>query len=229
MNNQPDIENVKPLIMEMLTCEHSCEGVHKDVNGGVIPRGLWLEKLDNESEDICIVVGINPGKAKRKKNGEGEIDHYERNKVNFDTYAKFQKRLHDDEKFVYHHNLEKLAKAMKLGYILWTNLCKCENKETGKLPPIQTFRKCTNKFFRKEMNLFKEAMIIASGNQPFEITSYLFPDNFVVGVPHASGSYSKRLFEKLFDKDELRKEYADKINENKDMENEYKCIKLYPK
>lgn len=229
MNDQPDIELVKPLIIEMINCKQKCEGIHKDPNGGVIPRGLWLEKLDNESEKICIIVGINPGKARRKKNGEGEIDYYEKNKVNFDTYAKFQKRLHD-EKFVFHNNLEKLAKTMKFGYILWTNLCKCENIKTGKLPPIQTFRKCANKFFRKEIeiNLFEKATIIASGKQPFEIISYMCPDKFVVGVPHASGSYSKQLFDELFDENKLKKEYEDKIEKEKDTENEYKCVKLYP-
>lgn len=54
-------------------------------------------------------------------------------------------------------------------------------------PPIQTFRNCSNKYLRKEIELVPTWPIIAVGKEAHKVLSYLYPKRSILGVPHPTG------------------------------------------
>jgi len=90
-------------------------------------------------------------------------------------------------------------------------------------------RMCINRYLKRELNAVKETVgtevpIIALGNITYQVLCLLFPDFFVVGVPHPTGSYGH--FSKLTKNKNviLAKQ---KIREAK--RKGKNCIKIFPR
>lgn len=180
----------------MFSCKLKCKGIRNEPEKGSIPRLLFLENPEGLKEPTCIIVGINPGSLKEDERSD-YLQAYEQKKLTY-GYVKgiFEKKIKEAE---YYKSLRKLVKELGLGRaILWTELCKCENK-TKRKPPLQTFRMCMKNFLREELELFPKTPIIVAGKQAFEVLSCMFPDRFVIGVPHPTGKYSNSKFDQLFD------------------------------
>lgn len=194
----------------------------------IIPRSLWLEESKKESDETCIIIGINPGKLSKKEN---EIYSLNNGKSLFEKYEEFYVGLPNtkEKDHPYYHRLKRLAE--KLGYenILWSNLCKCENNGK-KLPPPSTINTCMNKYFQEEMRIFPKAPIIAAHSLVNKKVRKLYPDNLIYWVPHPTGRGSRHLFSRLFEKDnnkKLKKEYIDKLEKFNKIKNG-KHIKIFP-
>lgn len=247
-------DNVNNIIKSLLKCRFQCEGIHmvlnekKEIKDGIIPRSLWLDESNEPSSKTCIILGINPGKAPKEERKEY---------TNYENIDKLQSKYNDfynnltketanqlmnlfNKREETHKKSEKGKKhnyfirsknlANKLGYenILWSNLCKCQN--SGKeLPPVQTFRTCMNLFLREEMKLFHDVLIIAAGNKAYEIVSYMFPNRFVIGIPHPTGNFP--FFSHLFEDNTmktLRREYVDLVKEKVDKNSKPNSILFNP-
>lgn len=173
---------IKKIRKEIVYCDLNCEGINKNIKKGIIPRGLYLQKRKGKHK--CIVVGINPGKCRKKQK-----DFFLENIKFLDKAAQkyFDK---------YSTNVPYFKKARDLisilgydGDILWTNLAKCECLGKNGILPIQTLRICINKYLKKEIKSFKVGVIFALGNDAFQFCSLSFPEHFIIGLPHPTGSY----------------------------------------
>jgi hypothetical protein len=111
------------------------------------------------------------------------------------------------------------------GNILWTDLAKCECLgENGRLP-IQTLRVCINRFLRKEIEVFKCSTVFALGNVAFDFCALSFPNHFIVGLPHPSGSFGDfvRLQKSVLSKPNY---FINNISKIKDKHGNYRAIHL---
>jgi hypothetical protein len=211
----------------LVHCKLDCEGIRNEPKAGVLPRCLILEKDEEPAsasvEPDCIVVGINPGIS-----GKREREFYRHNDV---SYAILKRYFFDGTRPLYKRRyfkkLRDFAREVGLGKsILWTDLCKCESKKKGKLPPLQTFRTCVRSFLKCEIELFPDAPIIAVGNQAYHAFCYMFPERFIMGIPHPTGSYGN--FSRLFENGKLMAKYRRRVRRIKDKHGEANCVKIFP-
>lgn len=191
-------KKIKCIGKDLVICENFCEGILNEPKKGVLPRCLFLE-IDKRNIDSngVVFVGINPGKT---KNNEDQF--YINNGVNYESLVTYwNKRI---KKVSYYQRLKNLATQLGFdGPILWTELVKCENS-SGNLPPLQTFRTCTNKYLRRELlSIPEEWFIFAIGRETYTALSYLYPERTIIGVPHPTNSRGN--FRWLFDKDSILK------------------------
>jgi len=128
----------------------------------------------------------------------------------------------------YFSKLRGFAREIGLGnVILWTDLCKCENETKRKMPHTQTFRTCARNFLEEEVNLFPETPIIGVGDKSYHAFCYMFPQRFIMGVPHPTGSYGN--FSRLFDdRGKLKKQYKRKAEITKDKQGYPNSIRIFP-
>ena len=200
---------------ELARCSKKCKGIANRPDEGIIPRCLIVE-----NEPIAVVIaGINPGKCNRKER-EYYLGRqgYTTIKDHWDVRIKGLK---------YYAALRKLSK--ELGYgdgILWTELVKCENDRNDVAPPLQTFRVCIKNYLERELKAVPEVPIMAVGNKVFEALSYRFPDRFIIGVPHPTGSYGH--FSKLFENGRLKEKYVKAAKESQDDYGNRNSVKLFP-
>ena len=203
---------------KLVKCNLNCEGINNNPKEGIIPRCLILEKRNGTNK--CIVVGLNPGKCKKR-----ERDYYLSRGIKYKSIVSY----------FFESNLNKIAYfkrtrdlITKLGFdgdILWTDLVKCERSDKNGKIPVQTLRVCINRFLREEINLFKCSTIFALGNDVFYFCALSFPNHFIVGIPHPTGSRGH--FLKLNKRITLNPNYfIDKISDRKDNNGNYRAIHL---
>jgi len=213
--------NINQIGQCLVSCALNCDGIRNEPKNGIIPRCLYFENPKDLKEPDCIIVGINPGISKKR-----EREYYKKNGASYEV----MKRYFEEKilKVRYFKKLRDFAKGIGLGKaILWTELCKCENKIKGKPPPLQTFRTCVKNFLQEELRLFPKTPLIAVGNQVFQALSYMFPDRFIIGVPHPTGSYGN--FARLFDeKGKLREKYKKMAKMTKDKHGNANSVKIFP-
>ena len=171
--------------------------IESDFTKGRIPRCLYFE--ENRKGKPVIIVGMNPGRA------SDEERRYFKNQIhqNYEASVKF---WHAKRKN-YHGFYGPLRELMDLsqikGPILWTELVKCQSKAPLRKPLVNTIRYGISQYLDKEISLFpKTTIIIAVGNEAYNLLSYVYPDRKVVGVPHPSpgsimGNYAYRLKGKI--------------------------------
>lgn len=206
----------------LVSCRLNCDGIQNKPRKGILPRCLLLENPNNLKEPDCIIVGINPGIS-----NEREREYYKNNGPSYDALKRYFFDYGKICKRKYYEKLRGFAKEIGFGNaILWTDLCKCENRTKRKPPPLQTFRTCVKHFLQGELDLFPGAPIIAVGNQAFQALSYMFPLRFIIGVPHPTGSYGN--FSQLFKKGRLKAKYKEMAKMNKDKHGNANSVKLFP-
>ena len=216
MNMDKLEESVRQLGEKLVKCNLKCDGIKNDPNKFYIPRYVFLEKRDGHK--TCIVVGLNPGKCP-----QDERDYYRKNGIKYDSIeGYFQENL---QKPYFKRTRDLITGLGFEGDILWTNLAKCECKDQNGELPVQTLRVCINRFLRHEIELLSSSTIFALGNVSFNFCALRFPNHFVVGIPHPTGSHGN--FHQLntrIQKDLSR--FKKIVTENKDGLGNYKAIKL---
>jgi len=173
---------------EILNCSLRCRAVLNDREKGIIPRGLIFED-DGSGKPECIIVGINPGNAREKEM------QYVRENPTYEEWVNYWYKNFRNIK--YYKGSRVLANNLlgSKGSILWTELCKCEkSKEERKPLPISTLVTCMKRFLDREISLADEFSgkgipIIALGRRTFEALCFRYPEHFIIGVPHPTGSY----------------------------------------
>ena len=203
---------------KLVKCDMHCDGIKKDPQKGIIPRCLIVET--RAGKGVSIIVGLNPGKCK-----EEEKDYYLSRGIKFASIAGYftNSNLHDRP---YFKRMRILISALGFkGDILWTNLAKCECSGKNGDVPMQTLRVCINSFLRKEIDVFRSSTIFALGNRAFEFCALSFPEHFIVGIPHPTGSHGD--FVHLQEKITVSPApYLVAIAERKDTNSNYRAIRL---
>jgi hypothetical protein len=181
--------------------ENPCKGIHYDRSKGVIPRCLFLEEREATStEEITVVIGLNPGKArvKEKKALANETD-----------YQKV--RDYFDEEYLSHPFYRRATALVNgLGFkgpILWTEIAKCEGSGIWR----ETMVFCASHYLVKEIALakkhFTKVRFIVLSQTAFNPLIFLLNTDKVMGVPHPTGAYGSK-FSGMFDKDwKLNKDF----------------------
>lgn len=209
---------INELEKKLIKCNLNCEGVNNNPKKGIIPRCLVQE--NRKGKNNCIVVGLNPGKSKSK-----ERQYYLADGIKFDSFPKYF-----FESNIYNRPYFKRARDLitQLGFdgnILWTDLAKCECSGKNGRVPIQTLRVCINRFLRKEIGVFKCSTVFALGNVAFDFCALSFPNHFIVGLPHPSGSFGN--FSKLKKRVTSNpRRFAKNISEIKDKSGNYRAVHL---
>lgn len=209
---------IKKLGEELIKCRLNCEGINNNPKLGIIPRCLILEKRQGKKN--CIVIGLNPGKCRQE-----ERDYFLEKGLKYDSIPGyfFEKNLNNRAYFKRTRDI--LTVLGFDGDILWTDLVKCECIGENGTIPIQTMRVCINKFLRQEINIFKSSNIFALGNQVFDFCALSFPNHFIVGIPHPTGSHGDfNDFKKNVLNDPAR--FIRAIKEEKDGTDNYRAVHL---
>jgi len=206
---------------ELVGCNYKCEGIINEPVKGIIPRGLILENEGRNGEKGVIVVGLNPGKSNKKGTNEKKL--YLDNYCTYESTLKYWRTV---KNVVYFKRIRELIDLFGFdGPIIWTELVKCECKEGVRTIPIQTLRTCFNKYLKKEIKKYPNYTIIANGRESFRFCALSFPNNFIIGVPHSSGSYGD-FVNLLKDVKKNTNKYMNIISKNKDKNNMIKALFL---
>lgn len=212
--------DINELGKKLVSCKLSCEGILNDSAKGIIPRCLNFE--ERGSGKGAIVVGLNPGKG--KLNDKERAFYINHNNSYTATREYWAKALYDHP---YHKRTRKILSEFEYnGDILWTELVKCECSGENGILPISTMRICINRFLKKEIEeIFPNYTIFALGNKAFDFCALSFPNHFVVGLPHPTGSYG--MFPKLCNRViENKQKYIDILSNTIDNNGNYRAIKL---
>ena len=172
---------------DVTNCPRRCRGIVKELGRGIIPRGLILED-DGSGRLGCVIVGINPGNAKEKERNHFRNCYIEKAPL-YECYCHFWEEKLKNAR--YYSNLRDLARRLGFkGAILWTEVCKCErDKRRYRVVPIQTLVTCMESFLKRELEAVNSNVpIIAASNIAYQALCYSFPDRFIIGVPHPTGS-----------------------------------------
>ena len=189
---------------ELVSCKHTCEGIHRDPSLGILPRGLILEFEKREGLG-AIIAGLNPGTGKEEEN-----QRYLKNNCTYQTVQDFwHEQIYGIK---YYANLRMFASNIHCtGPILWTDIAKCEKASQSDRISFsthpQTFRLCSSIFLKREIKLCPAGWpIVAVGRDAFTALSFLFPEKQVIGIPHPTGAYAAfyRMFENKVLKDSVK-------------------------
>jgi len=211
-------QKVKSIGNELVNCQNHCDGIQNNPEDGILRRCLIFE--GRIGANGAIVVGLNPGKAKKSEqtfllehnNTYEAVETYWTQKIkNFQYYKKIE---------------ELLAKLGFDGSILWTELVKCQCSEENGIIPIQTMRTCINTYLKREIELFPNYAIFGIGNQAFDFCSLSFPNHFIIGIPHPTGSYGNfsRLMKNI---DKNKQKYIEKIADKRDKNDRYMALRIF--
>lgn len=200
---------------ELVKCNYGCKGIINDPKKGIIPRCLILE--EGNGKENCIVVGLNPGGSNEK-----ERKYYLENGISYSSVKDYFK----EKNWAYFKWTREVLKSLGFdGDILWTDLAKCEAIKRGEVPN-QTLRVCINKFLIREVEAFKSSTIFALGNEAFNYCSLSFPEHFVVGIPHPTGSHNSGFNKFKKDLEKNPASFKKEISKRKDAQSNYRAIKL---
>lgn len=168
-------------VMNCNNTEKDCPAIWKDNTEGIVPRGFYF----GSPKIKFLVVIKNPGHPMTRDENRRYIG--KKGKELLDSYRKFQReyyfKIMKDENArefkarsnVFHKNLFRyLGKILDVpkveiyNHVAHTNLVKCNTKDEHAKIPKETIRKCFDKFFREELQLFKPKVILACGNEVFK-------------------------------------------------------------
>jgi len=179
---QLDNKMLSKLGANLVNCELRCGGITNDPESGIIPRGLIHEP--REGSNSCIVIGLNPGKCNIE-----ERKYYLKHGIQYESLKKY---FFDDSNLHDHPYFRKTRDLLNLlgfdGNILWTDIAKCECSGKNGTVPVQTFRVCIDRFLRQEIKQCVYSTIFALGKTAYNFCALSFPDRYVVGIPHPTGS-----------------------------------------
>ena len=182
--------SIYKLAEETIHCPRKCEGVFSDVNGGILPRGLYFEER-NENKIGCSIIGINPGSA-----CEAEKRSY-----NAATTYKEMDALWNDriKSFSYFRRAVNVADNLGItGSIIWTDLVKCTSSQGTKTIPEQTFRNCSDLFLKRELDLIPlNWPIFALGRVTYSRLKKSQLDRAIIGIYHPYSAYNSGYFKKM--------------------------------
>jgi len=185
------ITKISQLGNELVNCNLNCSGISNNIQNGILPRCLYLETNNRYETNGCVVVGINPGRG-----SNFERDYYLNNGTSYQTILNFWNQ-HGRNHLYYRYLTDFVNLAGYRGPILWTELAKCESNTNTAIPPLQTFRTCTNNFLRRELeSVPNDWPLIAIGRETYSAISYLYPTKSVLGLPHPTSS--RGFFNRLF-------------------------------
>lgn len=189
---------IEQIGQRLVRCERHCDGIVCNRSTGQIPRCHFFKTEGRDrARRGAIVVGLNPGPAT-----ERERKYYLDNDCSYEAVKCW---MHDYGLGHRHYkSLRRLLDALELtGPILWTELAKCENAPSIKVPPLQTFRNCTAEYLQHEIEcLPSDWPLFGIGREAYQGLAYRFPLHTVIGVPHPA---SWGQFAALFDKGLLQK------------------------
>lgn len=203
---------------KLVRCKYCCEGITNKPSKGIVPRCLIFE--GRIGKDGAIVVGLNPGKAK-----ENEQSYYLKNNNTYNAVEDYW-----ENKIQHHQYYKKIRELLsKFGFegsILWTELVKCECSGENGVIPIQTMRTCINTYLKSEIELFPDYTIFGVGNTAFEFCALSFPNHFIIGIPHPTGSFGN--FTRLINNIQVdRQKYLDKLSNKKDRNERHRALKVF--
>lgn len=202
----------------LVKCNLNCEGVNNCSKLGIIPRGLIQES--RKGKKSCIVVGLNPGKC-----SDSERQYYLTKGIKFSSISGYFFETSLNQRPYFKRTRDLITFLGFDGKILWTDLAKCECLGKNGKVPIQTLRVCIDKFLRKEIEFFSCSTIFALGNDAFIFCALSFPNHFIVGLPHPSGSYGN--FINLKKRIESNpKYYINDISKTKDHKGNFRAVHL---
>ncbi len=210
--------NVDSIGNKLVRCEFCCEAINNKPDKGIIPRCLIFE--EKNSGNGAIIVGLNPGKAK-----QNEQEHYLKNKNTYKAVKDYW--ANNIQHHQYYKKIRELLSCFGFnGSILWTELVKCECSGENGVIPIQTMRTCINEYLKKEIELFPDYTIFGVGNTAFEFCALSFPNHFIIGIPHPTGSFGN--FTRLMNNiKENKQSYLDKIFDKKDRNKKHRALKIF--
>jgi len=180
------VKGISNIGNKLVKCKETCAGICNDPQNGIIPRCLYLEYLNRNQYNGCVIVGINPGRT-----NNSEKSYYLKNGISYNTIVNFFEK---PGRYKYGHPYYRYLRIFVdlIGYegpILWTELVKCENDTSTNFPPLQTFRHCTHRYLSKELDLIpSDWPLIAIGREAHKALSYLYPTRSVLGIPHPTSS-----------------------------------------
>ena len=184
----------------MVACDYKCADISCEQSNGRLPRCLILESAERPGGSGCVMVGINPGRAK-----PAEIAYYKKVGATYEAIVQYwQDHIRS---LPYYERLRRLTKAFNLnGPILWTELAKCENATSTKYAPLNALRACTGEFLTDELKAIPlEWPLFGISRETYKALAYLYPDRTVIGVPHPTSSFGKQ-FSRLLQLDLESKE-----------------------
>jgi hypothetical protein len=189
-------KKIRRIGKKMVKCRKQCKGVTHNLKEGIIPRCLWFDTYKKKNNKGCIVVGINPGIPKNK-----DAQLFFKNEVTlYDKQVKWLKNLtypYKGTSNYYTKLVNFIRKLLKIkGPILWTELVKCQLKRKGGKLLKDTIRICMKKFLKKELEIIpRKWPIIAIGSKSYQ--EIQDSNHLVIGIPHSTGPYANKLFDKL--------------------------------
>jgi len=197
MQRHAQLANAIYAIGEMaIACPLHCEGIVNDPSTGTLPRSLILELDGRSQEGGSAVLGINPGHGR-----EVEKSYYLDHGNTYESLLQFWK-IRQEKPHPYHLRTKRFLTDIGLdGPILWTELAKCESSALFRgMLPLQTIRTCIDRYLMQEIApVPHEWPIVALGRKPFELSTMLFRDRRVLGIPHPTGSRGN--FDHLLDEE----------------------------
>lgn len=203
---------------KLVKCDLHCQGINNNPGVGIIPRCLILEK--RKVGNNCIVVGLNPGKCKKN-----ERDYYLTKGIKYSSISGYFYESNLNSRPYFKRTREIITLLEFDGDILWTDLAKCECLGENGTIPIQTLRVCIHRFLKQEIRLFECSTVFALGNRAFDFCALSFPNHFIVGIPHPTGSHGD--FSELKEKIVKDTQYfIRKVSEKRDNDGNYRAFNL---
>jgi len=175
----------------LVKCHLSCDGISCNPRTGKPPRCLILESEAHKSLNGCVIIGLNPGQARKP-----ETSFYKRYGTTYRSVVQYwNKKIAAD---LYYTRLRELIRALGLsGPILWSELCKCENAPKSR-PTLKTLRTCTGRYLSRELDLIpKHWPLFGIGVEAYKALAYRYPHRTTIGVPHPRGAYGKAFLRHL--------------------------------
>jgi hypothetical protein len=205
-------KKIRKIGKDMVMCNKPCKGVTNCPSKGIPPRCLYFEANGKTEKKGVVVIGINPGNAKRD-DYKTELKR-ECNESPSDYYCRTAEL---SIKGAYYDSIKRLLNELGLtANILWTELIKCEKEPSTKKIPLQTYRNCIELYLKKELkNVPCNWPIIAVGKETYAAVVFLFPDRKILGISHSTKSFGQfsRMFtgSGKFDEKKLKQSIKDRL------------------
>lgn len=209
---------IKNICNKVIKCNLQCEGIVNNKKKGISSRGVYLEKRKGKNK--CIILGLNPGDI-----GEKQREYYLKHKLSYKSQQRYFEKILKHKRMYFGRARDFVTMLGFRGDILWTNLAKCQSQKGVKQVPMQTLRICIKRFLQKEIKTFKCDTIFAVGNNSYDFCALSFPNHFVIGIPHVSGSHGD--FDYLNKKVKANpSKFIKQLKPRKDKNGNYRAIKL---
>ena len=196
-----DLKKFYACCMNCPNTSKECPSILRNKEMALIPRGFYFKSQYFESPRKILVVANNPGTP-----AEGEEEYYE-NRRRLDlvnAHLEFMRTV--DKRSLFHKRLRerylpvtlKLPKDKVFNHSAFTNLIKCTAANKGMFASSHlTVKKCFNKWFKKELRLYRPEAILAVGRPTEKFLKknteiFGMPSRCIIYVKHpARGGYGK--------------------------------------